>query len=91
MEGKGEEEKVCFCVSLPLASYELTNNLDVGLIELVWSPFHVVEDDVTVGCSMLEPLPQGKPDRRVSSAENEARQDWPMKQTEDNVPSFLKF
>ena len=32
------------------------------------------EDDVTVGCSMLEPLPQGKHDRRVSSAESEARQ-----------------
>ena len=27
------------------------------------------EDDVTVGCSMLEPLPQGMHDRRVSSAE----------------------
>ena len=40
---------------------------------------------VTVGCSMLEPLPQGKHDRRVSSAESEARQDWPSKPTEDSV------
>ena len=34
---------------------------------------------------MLEPLPQGKHDRRVSSAESEARQDWPSKPTEDSV------
>ena len=40
---------------------------------------------VTVGYSMLEPLPQGKHDRRVSSAESEARQDWPSKPTEDSV------
>ena len=32
---------------------------------------------------MLEPLPQGKHDRRVSSAESGARQDWPSKPTED--------
>ena len=39
---------------------------------------------VTVGCSMLEPLPQGMHDRRVSSAESEARQDWLSKPTEDS-------
>ena len=33
---------------------------------------------VTVGCSMLEPLPQGMHDHRVSFAENEARRDWSL-------------
>ena len=37
---------------------------------------------------MLEPLPQGMHDRRVSSAESEARQDWPSKPTEDSEDSF---
>ena len=40
---------------------------------------------VTVGCSMLEPLPQGMHDHRVSFAENEARRDWPSRLTEDSV------
>ena len=31
---------------------------------------------------MLEPLPRGMHDRRVSSAESEAQQDWPPKPTE---------
>ena len=43
------------------------------------------EDDVTVGCSMLEQLPQGMHDRRVSSAESEAQQDWPSKPAEGSV------
>ena len=43
------------------------------------------EDDVMVGCSTLEPLPQGMHDRRVSSAESEAQQDWPSKPTEGSV------
>ena len=34
---------------------------------------------------MLEPLPQGMHDRRMSSAESEARRDWPSKPTEDSV------
>ena len=40
---------------------------------------------VTVGCSMLEPLPQGMHDHRVSFAENEARRDWPSRLTDDSV------
>ena len=40
---------------------------------------------VTVGCSTLEPLPKGMHDRRVSSAESEAQQDWPSKPTEGSV------
>ena len=50
---------------------------------------------VTVGCSMLEPLPQRMHDRRVSSAESEAQKDWPSKPTEDSVatqsPTPIEF
>ena len=38
---------------------------------------------------MLEPLPQGMHDRRVSSTESEAQQDWPLKPTEGSVASEL--
>jgi len=34
---------------------------------------------------MLEPLPQGMHDHRVSFAENEARRDWPSRLTEDFI------
>ena len=52
----------------------------------VWmTPTMKIMWHVTVGCSMLEPLPQGMHDRRVSSAESEAPQDWPSKLTEDSV------
>ena len=34
---------------------------------------------------MLEPLPQGMHDHRMSFAESEAQRDWPSKPTEDSV------
>ena len=34
---------------------------------------------------MLEPLPQGMHDHRISFAESEAQRDWPSKPTEDSV------
>ena len=39
---------------------------------------------------MLEPLPQGMHDGRLSSAESEARQDWPSKPTEDSIAKNLR-